>query len=131
MFLAWESLSQKYSAGVCPQQAGSRPLDGGSLTLPLILWRSRSRHLPELDSTESGDWMLGAIAGDIIGSVYEASPIKTTEFPSFDPGCRFTGDTALTVALADTLLSGGDYVDSLHEYFHLYPDAGYGGTFYR
>ncbi|MGV3720049.1 MAG: ADP-ribosylglycohydrolase family protein [Actinomycetota bacterium] len=75
--------------------------------------------------------MLGAIAGDVIGSVYEASPIKTTEFPLFDPGCRFTDDTVLTVALADTLLSGGDYVDALHEYFHLYPDAGYGGTFYR
>lgn len=75
--------------------------------------------------------MLGAIAGDIIGSVYEASPIKTTEFPLFDRGCRFTDDTVLTIALADSLLTGGDFVDALHEYFHLYPNAGYGGTFYR
>ena len=29
--------------------------------------------------------MLGAIAGDIIGSVYEARPIKTTDFPLFHP----------------------------------------------
>jgi len=41
--------------------------------------------------------MLGAIAGDIIGSIYELHPIKTTEFPLFSPGCRFTDDTFLTV----------------------------------
>ncbi len=50
--------------------------------------------------------MLGAIAGDIIGSVYEARPIKTTRFPLFHPLCRFTDDTVLTVALADSLLHG-------------------------
>ena len=43
--------------------------------------------------------MLGAIAGDIIGSIYEALPIKTTDFPLFHPRCRFTDDTVLTVAL--------------------------------
>ncbi len=37
--------------------------------------------------------MLGAIAGDIIGSVYEARPIKTTKFPLFHLRCRFTDDT--------------------------------------
>ncbi len=40
--------------------------------------------------------MLGAIAGDIIGSVYEADPIKTKEFPLFNPRCRFTDDTVLS-----------------------------------
>ena len=50
--------------------------------------------------------MLGAIAGDIIGSVYEARPIKTTRFPLFHPLCRFTDDTVLTVALADSLMHG-------------------------
>jgi ADP-ribosylglycohydrolase len=45
--------------------------------------------------------MFGAIAGDIIGSVYEAVPIKTERFPLFDDSCRFTDDTVLTVALAD------------------------------
>jgi len=73
--------------------------------------------------------MLGAIAGDIIGSVYEANPIKTTEFPLFRPGSRPTDDTVLTVALADTILSGTPYQDNLKEYFYRYPDAGYGGTF--
>ena len=50
--------------------------------------------------------MLGAIAGDIIGSVYEARPIKSTRFPLFRDDCRFTDDTVLTVALADSILSG-------------------------
>jgi len=37
----------------------------------------------------------------------------------------------LTVAVADKLLHGGDYVDLFHEYFHAYPHAGYGGSFIR
>jgi ADP-ribosylglycohydrolase len=57
--------------------------------------------------------MLGAIAGDIIGSVYEARPIKTTRFPLFHPLCRFTDDTVLTVALADSLLHGAPFVGLL------------------
>ncbi len=42
--------------------------------------------------------MLGAIAGDIIGSIYERNNIKTTVFPLFQPSFRFTDDTVLTVA---------------------------------
>ena len=34
--------------------------------------------------------MLGAIAGDIIGSFYEHRNIKKTQFPLFHPLCRFT-----------------------------------------
>lgn len=75
--------------------------------------------------------MIGAIAGDIIGSVHEGAGTKTKDFPLFDDDCRFTDDTVLTVAVAEKLLRGGDYVDLFHEYFHRYPDAGYGGTFFR
>jgi ADP-ribosylglycohydrolase len=76
--------------------------------------------------------MLGAIAGDVIGSIYEGSNIKTPRFfPLFDAECRFTDDTVLTVAVADTILTGADYVDKLKEYFWLYPAAGYGGTFFK
>ncbi|MGD1972660.1 MAG: hypothetical protein PVH37_00100 [Desulfobacterales bacterium] len=42
--------------------------------------------------------MIGAIAGDIIGSVYEHHPIKTKDFALFHPQCYFTDDTVLTLA---------------------------------
>jgi ADP-ribosylglycohydrolase len=73
--------------------------------------------------------MLGAIAGDIIGSIYEFNNIKTTEFELFGPGCTFTDDTVLSVALADSILSGETYAHKLKAYAHLYPYAGYGGSF--
>jgi ADP-ribosylglycohydrolase len=75
--------------------------------------------------------MLGAIVGDVIGSVHERSHTKTTDFPLFVPDCRFTDDTVLTIAVAECLLHGGDYVDAFHDYFHAYPNAGFGGTFWR
>ena len=75
--------------------------------------------------------MIGAIAGDIIGSVYERHPIKTKDFPLFHPRCRFTDDTVLTVAVADAILLGLPYIDSIRETGRHYPDAGYGGTFVR
>lgn len=81
--------------------------------------------------SEEGDAMIGAIAGDIIGSVYERRGIKTKEFPLFSPGCVFTDDTVLTVALADTILTGTPYRDNLKEFYRLYPRSGYGGSFHR
>jgi ADP-ribosylglycohydrolase len=75
--------------------------------------------------------MLGAIAGDIIGSVYESRPIKTTRFPLFHPLCRFTDDTVLTVALADSLMHGAPFVGLLKQYYRAYPHAGYGGSFHQ
>jgi ADP-ribosylglycohydrolase len=73
--------------------------------------------------------MIGAIAGDIIGSVYEHNPIKTKDFPLFQAQCHFTDDTVLTVAIADAILSGGTYVDSIRRIGCHYPGAGYGGSF--
>jgi ADP-ribosylglycohydrolase len=75
--------------------------------------------------------MLGAIAGDIIGSVYEHDPIKTTEFPLFDHYSRFTDDTVLTIAVAYAILEKMDYTTSLKYFGRKYPDAGYGMFFYR
>ena len=75
--------------------------------------------------------MIGAIAGDIIGSVYEHRPIKTKDFPLFTAGCSFTDDTVLTVAVADAILSGGSYHDSIRRLGRSYPGAGYGGSFRR
>lgn len=75
--------------------------------------------------------MLGAIAGDIIGSVYEWKNIKSKEFTLFLPQCFFTDDSVLTVALADSILTGTPYVDNLKKFYWLYPGAGYGGGFHR
>jgi ADP-ribosylglycohydrolase len=75
--------------------------------------------------------MLGAIAGDIIGSIYEAAPIRTKRFPLFGPGVRFTDDTVCTVAIADALMSGADPADCLRAYVRRWPDQGYGGMFAR
>jgi ADP-ribosylglycohydrolase len=79
--------------------------------------------------------MLGAIAGDIIGSVYEGDNVKTPYFhPLFHDGARPTDDTILTVAVADAILredDGGDLVDRLKYYARIYPYAGYGGNFLR
>ncbi len=74
--------------------------------------------------------MIGAIAGDMIGSIYEGFNIRATEFPLFTYRNRFTDDTVLTVALAESILSGLDYTSTIQDYFHLYPDAGYGSAFY-
>jgi ADP-ribosylglycohydrolase len=75
--------------------------------------------------------MLGAIAGDVIGSVHEGADTRTKEFPLFVEDSRFTDDTVLSVAVAERWLRGGSYVDLYHDYFHAYPRAGYGGRFIR
>ncbi len=75
--------------------------------------------------------MLGAIAGDVIGSVYEARPIKTTDFPLFGGRSTFTDDTVLTVAVAHAILTGSDYASALRLFGRRYPAAGYGGAFYN
>ena len=73
--------------------------------------------------------MMGAIAGDVIGSVYEARPIKHKDFPLFSTGATFTDDSVLTVAVADALLSDGDYVRAFHQYFARHPGRGFGASF--
>jgi ADP-ribosylglycohydrolase len=75
--------------------------------------------------------MLGAIAGDIIGSVHEYTGTKTSDFTLFVARSKFTDDTVLSVAVADCLLNGLDYVEAFHEYFLAYPNAGYGLRFFH
>lgn len=75
--------------------------------------------------------MIGAVIGDIIGSVYEHRRIKTTSFPLFAAGSIFTDDTVLTIAVADAVLYGRAYADSLKEYARKYPNAGYGLSFFE
>lgn len=78
--------------------------------------------------------MLGAIAGDIIGSVYEGANIKTPHFePLFSPHCHPTDDTVLTLAVAEWILGGtrNDLPEYLRSWFHEVPWAGFGATFVR
>lgn len=76
--------------------------------------------------------MLGAIVGDIVGSVYEWQNIKTKDFPFFRSDCFFTDDTVMVIAVAEALISGGqsdDFIDAMKKYGRLYPNADYGGRF--
>ncbi|HUE89047.1 MAG TPA: ADP-ribosylglycohydrolase family protein [Vicinamibacterales bacterium] len=74
--------------------------------------------------------IMGAIVGDVVGSVYEGRAHKTTEFPWLSPGSRFTDDTVMTVATARALLTGEPYAAAYRELGRRYPSAGYGPAFY-
>ncbi|MBQ0054083.1 MAG: ADP-ribosylglycohydrolase family protein [Bacteroidales bacterium] len=73
--------------------------------------------------------MLGAIIGDIVGSRFEFNPTNNYNFELFGQGCSFTDDTVCTIAVADALLKGKDFGESLHEWCRRYPHpmGGYGG----
>jgi ADP-ribosylglycohydrolase len=76
--------------------------------------------------------MLGAIIGDIVGSVYEWNNIKTKDFPFFTERNFFTDDTIMTIAVAEALMNGGSsdaFIDSIKKYGRSYPNADYGGRF--
>ncbi len=86
--------------------------------------------------------MIGAIIGDIAGSVYEFDNIHTKDFVLFADhhgnSCRFTDDTVMTCAVAKALLDCEDpetlpevTVKTMREVGQPYPDCGYGGRFYR
>lgn len=75
--------------------------------------------------------IIGAIIGDIIGSVYEGNPIKTIEFDLFHPHATFTDDTVLTIAIADSILHNKEFAQTLWEYGNRYPNCGYGYHFYQ
>ncbi|MDR2410449.1 MAG: ADP-ribosylglycohydrolase family protein [Bacteroidales bacterium] len=74
--------------------------------------------------------MLGAITGDMIGSVYEFENTRKIDFPLFQEDSGFTDDSVLTVATMENLLSGkSNYTFYYQTYARKYPDRGYGGRF--
>lgn len=77
--------------------------------------------------------MLGAIAGDMIGSVYEFDNHRSKDFPLFTEATTFTDDTILSVAVADVLLHGGDYAKAFKDYYWRYPNpsGSYGARFHQ
>ncbi|MFN7026861.1 MAG: ADP-ribosylglycohydrolase family protein [Pseudorhizobium sp.] len=76
--------------------------------------------------------MIGAIAGDIIGSRFEGQAAPPKEFQLLHPSCRFTDDTVCTLAVAEALMQEPrDFAASLRTYVRRYPGAGYGALFFR
>jgi len=73
--------------------------------------------------------MIGAIIGDIVGSVYEQQNVKTKDFPLFPDESKFTDDTVMTLAVADAILHGRRFDDNFRRFFEWYPKAGYGHMF--
>jgi len=75
--------------------------------------------------------MLGAIIGDIVGSRWEFDPTNNYDFKWLSSENGFTDDTICTVAVADALLKGRDFGESIHEWCNRYPHpmGGYGGRF--
>jgi ADP-ribosylglycohydrolase len=77
--------------------------------------------------------IIGAIAGDIIGSTREFRPIKTKEFELFERNSQFTDDTVMTLAIAKWLCedkaSKDVLIKSLKYFGNIYPNAGYGRRF--
>lgn len=75
--------------------------------------------------------MIGAIIGDIVGSRFEFDNHRSTDFDFFHPGCCFSDDTVMTVAVADAIMSGRPFGETMHIYGNAFPDRGYGGRFFR
>lgn len=78
------------------------------------------------------DAIYGAIAGDVIGSVYEFKGARFEPIQIFKNGCRFTDDTVLTIAVTDWIThTGSNLRDKLVQYARKYYNAGYGSHFAR
>jgi ADP-ribosyl-[dinitrogen reductase] hydrolase len=75
--------------------------------------------------------MIGAIAGDIIGSRFEGHRSPPEGFELFHRDCRFTDDTVCTIAVADAIMREADLATTLRAFVRRHPDAGYGGMFLR
>ena len=80
--------------------------------------------------------MLGAIIGDIVGSIYEFNNIKSKDFPFFSRRCEYTDDSILTIATADWILHDGfDAKDDISLFYYRYatnypsPLGSYGSMF--
>ena len=100
-----------------------------------VLLNKLNRTTNKYNTVMNNKIILGAIAGDVIGSAYEFAPVKNLDFQLFWGNSRsrfgstFTDDSVMTVAVADWLLHGGSLVSVMQFYGREYPNAGYGGMF--
>lgn len=85
--------------------------------------------------------MLGLIFGDMVGRPYEGrnflacrenkgTAFKSTDFPLFQAETQFSDDTVMAVAVADCLLTGKPYMQTVQMWGLRYPNVGYGGNFF-
>lgn len=83
--------------------------------------------------------MIGAIIGDIVGSIYEFDNHRSKEFKFYQKDSVFTDDTVMTIAIAEFHLNSIDkgttnekrVLQSLSKWYNLYPDKDYGSGFRR
>jgi ADP-ribosylglycohydrolase len=73
--------------------------------------------------------ILGATAGDIIGSVYEWKNVKTIDFHLFTYLSDFTDDSVLTFATMNAILEGTPYEKNYHDFGNKFINKGYGPSF--
>lgn len=81
--------------------------------------------------------MLGAIIGDMVGSIYEFHNRKSKKFPLFDVDCCPTDDSIMTIAVAKAILENDGKPEGLEDKTvawmqkigRQYPNCGYGGRF--
>ena len=84
--------------------------------------------------------MLGAIIGDVVGSLYEFSSSKSKDFELLTPSCHLTDDSLMTIAVGCACVTS-DTCDKesfqltlcrlMREIGNMYPNAGYGRGFYE
>jgi ADP-ribosylglycohydrolase len=77
--------------------------------------------------------MIGSIIGDIAGAPYEGDRLvqdKRDYRPFFLNGlAKYTDDTNLTIALADSILTNVPFEQKLLEWYKKNPELGYGSSF--
>ena len=75
--------------------------------------------------------MIGAIVGDIVGSVYEFNNIRRKDFEFIGDKNSYTDDTVMTIAIMEWLMNREESVVSyLQKWGRKYPTS-YGGRFGR
>jgi len=73
--------------------------------------------------------MVGAIVGDIVGSIRENFRTKSKDFPLFTRLTTYTDDTVLTVAVANAILTGEPYGRAIKSHARRHPLRGFGPRF--
>lgn len=82
---------------------------------------------------------IGAIVGDVVGSVYEFNNHRSKDFPMFSKGCFATDDSIMTLGVAQALMDWTDgkggladlAVKNMQKLGQPYPSCGFGGRFFR